>query len=125
MTDYLVRVSILSAIGIEMTEIFSQIHEALGYAFVQRAVLAGVLWPWDVLSGGFSRFTQVLFDWRRVGACQFCHSGDSPSPACPADGRFDPAGGHGFPVILSLSEKAQVYGDAAIGLVSSLVSLSA
>ncbi len=104
-----------------MTEIFSQIHEALGYAFVQRAVLAGcfmalgcsflgvflVLRRFSLIGDGLAH---VSFATVAIALLLHAQPMVVSIPLVAMASLF----------ILSLSEKAQVYGDAAIGLVSSL-----
>lgn len=103
-----------------MTNVFQQIQEALQYAFIQRAIIAGCF-----MALGCS-FLGVFLVLRR-----FSLIGDGlahVSFATVAIGLLlraqpmvvsIPLVGLASLVILKLNEKAQVYGDAAIGLVSS------
>jgi len=110
----------LSVIGINMINIFQQIQEALQYAFIQRAIIAGCF-----MALGCS-FLGVFLVLRR-----FSLIGDGLAHVSFATVAIAlllraqpmlvsiPLVGLASLVILKLNEKARVYGDAAIGLVSS------
>ncbi|MEI8345363.1 MAG: metal ABC transporter permease, partial [Candidatus Omnitrophota bacterium] len=103
-----------------MTELFAQLHEALQYGFVQRAIIAGcfmalgcsvlgvflVLRRFSLIGDGLAHVSFAT-----VAIALLLHA----QPMAVSI----PLVALASLVILRLNEKTGVYGDAAIGLVSS------
>lgn len=104
----------------DMTEIFTQIQEASQYAFVQRAIVAGCFMA---LGCSFLGVFLVLRRFSLIGDGLAHVSFATVAIALLLDAQpilvSIPLVALASLVILHLTEKARVYGDAAIGLVSS------
>ncbi|MGD8297913.1 MAG: metal ABC transporter permease [Desulfobacterales bacterium] len=102
-----------------MTEIFAQIQEAIQYAFVQRAIVAGCFMA---LGCSFLGVFLVLRRFSLIGDGLAHVSFATVAIALLLDAQTMvvsiPLVALASLVILNLNEKARVYGDAAIGLVS-------
>ncbi len=102
-----------------MTEIFAQIQEAIQYAFVQRAIVAGCFMA---LGCSFLGVFLVLRRFSLIGDGLAHVSFATVAIALLLDSQpmvvSIPLVASASLVILHLNEKARVHGDAAIGLVS-------
>ncbi len=102
-----------------MTEIFAQIQEAIQYAFVQRAIVAGCFMA---LGCSFLGVFLVLRRFSLIGDGLAHVSFATVAIALLLDSQpmvvSIPLVALASLVILNLNEKARVHGDAAIGLVS-------
>lgn len=116
----MVQVSTLFVTGIDMINIFQQIQEALSYAFIQRAIIAGCFMALGCSFLGvflvLRRFSLIGDGLAHVSFATVALSlllGQQPMVISI------PLVAMASLMILKLNEKAAVYGDAAIGLISS------